>query len=171
MTAQVPDYITYKNKEYALFENPLLPFLIENSIQFSSTSTANYRGYIANWEIRESDEGRKLFLTRLQANLPPKEKFSLDDLFANCEDGVFADWYSGSLKCPFGRQLEYVHAGYASVYEFELLFEIEKGLVIHQETKINNLDKINQKYLTTSDTSFEHNQSLLNKIKRFLIGK
>lgn len=42
---------------------------------------------------------------------------------------VFANWFTGDLRAPYGKLVEYVHAGYASVYEKELRISIAQGVV------------------------------------------
>lgn len=45
---------------------------------------------------------------------------------------VFAEWFTGVLRVPQGRQVEYVHAGFASRYEGYLLLQIERGRVVRR---------------------------------------
>ena len=54
------------------------------------------------------------------------EKF-FPDKFADGK--VFADWFTGTLSIPQGEIIEYVHMGYNSVYEKEILIEIHNGKV------------------------------------------
>ena len=42
---------------------------------------------------------------------------------------VLAEWYSGILRCSFGEILNYVHGGFGSEYEKDLIFHIESGRV------------------------------------------
>ena len=51
---------------------------------------------------------------------------------------VFAHWYSGVLRIPQGELLEYVHAGYGSIYEKDLLIDVENGVVINTSTRVNS---------------------------------
>ena len=53
----------------------------------------------------------------------------LERLFPGYGDRVFAHWYSGTLRVPQGWQLRYVHMGYASTYERDLMLEIERGVL------------------------------------------
>ena len=53
----------------------------------------------------------------------------LERLFPGYGDRVFAHWYSGTLRVPQGRQLRYVHMGYASTYERGLMLEIELSML------------------------------------------
>jgi len=56
-------------------------------------------------------------------------ELSLKNLF-NSETKVFADWYSGTIRCPYGDIIQYVHMGYDSLYSNELLFYIVEGIVL-----------------------------------------
>lgn len=78
-------------------------------------STACWRGYIGTWEIKDG----KFYLRRLQG------RYRLRG-----EDPLFADWFSGVLRIPRGERLLYVHMGFGSVYEEDVLVKIEKGAVV-----------------------------------------
>jgi hypothetical protein len=78
------------------------------------SSTACWRGYQGTWEIRDG----RFFLAALRG------KFRLRD------DGlIWADWFSGVLRIPRGKVLQYVHMGFGSVYEEEIHVKVEKGVV------------------------------------------
>jgi len=82
-----------------------------NTIIFS---TGCCRAYIGTWSIVDN----RFFLVRLEG------KYRLVG-----DEPLFADWFSGVLRIPKGKLLEYVHFGFESVYEQELLIEIKKGIV------------------------------------------
>ena len=74
-TKQVPDYLNYKNKKLTLntgwgHPSPLQAYYYQNNLEYPFTwsSTANYRGHIAIWEISDN----KLFLKEIQID---KEKY------------------------------------------------------------------------------------------------
>ena len=54
---------------------------------------------------------------------------------------IFADWYTGVLRIPKGGILNYIHAGFDSVYEQELYIIIENGIVIRSKT-IDNRNRV-----------------------------
>jgi hypothetical protein len=58
---------------------------------------------------------------------------------------VRAIWYSGVLQIPCGNCLRYVHMGYMSVYEEDMLLYVEGGRVIKQETRKNVVKKCPEK--------------------------
>ena len=44
------------------------------------------------------------------------------------------DWYSGTIRLPQGKLLNYVHGGYGSTYEQDVLLHIEQGVLV--ETRV-----------------------------------
>ena len=146
-TGQEPDVIIYNGKTYSLFANPLEdfykdrkkrpPFRVEPNVM----STGNWRGYVATWTI----ENGILYLVKIDAwicrdwNAQRCRKAKLSAIFARrYRDGkVKADWFSGELRIPDGKLLQYVHMGYGSVYERELTLTVESGRVV-KESVIDN---------------------------------
>ena len=123
-TEQIPDYIIYKGEKYTLdigwgHPSPLEVYYIRTGISkpFSSYSTANYRGHVATWEIRDSG----LYLLTIDTKIyrthtglyyseerhRPKDTIvapgfysitSLNKTEDNVTEIVFADWFSGVLE-------------------------------------------------------------------------
>jgi hypothetical protein len=81
-------------------------------------STACWREYIGTWEIKDG----KFYLRRLVGCYRFRD-----------EEPIFADWVSGTLRIPMGERLQYVHMGFGSVYEKDLLIKLEKGIVVSRE--------------------------------------
>jgi hypothetical protein len=130
MTAQVSETLIYQGQELMMCETPLDSYLIQKRIEFLSETTANWRGYKGTWEIKGSDEqGYRLYLVSLTANITGWKKVELDYLFPKYPEGVFAHWYSGRARCPRGKLLNYVHGGYASTYEEDLFFDFNEGVL------------------------------------------
>jgi hypothetical protein len=78
-----------------------------------------------------------LYLIGLNGSLEGGRKASLETVFPGFSRRVFAHWFSGKIRLPQGRQLEYVHMGYGSTYERDLLLTIERGVVTQQTIKQN----------------------------------
>lgn len=153
-TAQVPDFITIEGEKLALYANPLESFLRilkQRPRLFHEPyrmSTANWRGYVANWAIIKGE----LYLTGIEAFDCPIAKqpvdarnckrVTLESMFPDkvTRDGVLASWFTGKLTIPKGKMLQYVHMGYGSVYEGEIVLEVEKGKLIRTQ-KIDNRSK------------------------------
>ncbi len=88
-------------------------------------STACWREYLGTWKIKDG----KFYLLRVEGKCKLVGTKPL-----------FADWYSGILIVPHGELLEYVHAGYASVFEKETQILVENGLVVASRTIDNRTD-------------------------------
>lgn len=139
MTAQHREKLRYNGEIYHLAVEPLYPYIKKKKIIFVPHTTACWRGYYGSWSI---DDG-KLYLTDLIAYAPKQpdeqtdprralfssEKVGLEYLFPE-QDKVFAKWFSGELRIPYGKMLRYVHQGYASIYEKELFLKIKKGKLV-----------------------------------------
>ena len=122
MTTQIPDIIFLNAKPFRLYSTPLKGFLERSDPRpvFNASSTANWRGYIARWEVFDN----RLFLTGLfgtgrivPAHLIdelPTHPFEcagdgakplrLADLFPEQAPLVFAEWVTGHLILPAGPQ-------------------------------------------------------------------
>ena len=141
MTAQVSETLIYKGKETMMFTNPLGPYLKANNISFVSPHTANWRGYVGKWEIKGSEESsERLYLVELKAHRDYENIVGLEEIFSGFPDGVFAHWFSGTIRLPQGKQLKYEHMGYMSLYEYDLFLEVKKGVVTNKHAVHNTVD-------------------------------
>jgi hypothetical protein len=137
-TAQVPDIISYEGKKRPLLTNPLESYFKEEGRPKFFTSpgarvTSNWRGYVANWEIADGT----LYLVGLDSwickGLGPDdcERADLKEIFGGkFRDGkVKADWFTGDLRMSDGELLQYVHMGYGSVYERDIILSVAAGKI------------------------------------------
>lgn len=138
-TAQMPDILIYEGKEESIFTNPLESYFggehprPEGLFKFSCT--ANWRGYMATWEIKEGS----LYLVKIVEGTCSMDapEIPVSGIFPGKKAPVLADWYSGSLRIPQGELLSYTHMGYESVYEKELVLEIKSGKLVNKATVKN----------------------------------
>lgn len=132
-TMQQPDRLTYKDLKLGLsaswaFPSPLEIYYHQTGIKypFKGTSTANYRGFIANWEIKDD----KLFLYKIEVGKkqfnPQHFKVKSNDPSYNEEKEIFADWFSGVIECSFRKKDDF---NYITSY----YFQIREGVIIEQE--------------------------------------
>lgn len=146
MTAQIPDKLRYDGKLHSLFAEPLESWPGKAGVHLVAGNTANWRGYIALWEIADGklyfkDVSGKVCAKTEEAELPvskcgrrhggacePREAL-LEDIFPGANGQVLATWFSGTLKVPLGKMLNYVHMGYASEFEGYLLIDVVGGHV------------------------------------------
>lgn len=136
MTAQIAEKLIYGDKEIPLFSNPLSLYVKQTGLSFESPHTACWRGYVGTWEIIETLGVERLYLVGLTAYHSFEEAVGLSDVFPGC-DKVFAHWFTGELRCPQSELLNYVHGGYASTYEYDLLMEFKQGVLINKHARHN----------------------------------
>lgn len=137
MTAQIPERLRYNGENHSMCTNPLDDFFAaeKTSPQFKVNCTALWRGYVGQWEIVDD----RLYLTELQGTLKSGDEASVTTVLPGFPGSVFAHWYSGTIRIPQGEQLEYVHGGYASTYEKDLLLELERGVVKNVHIRQNGI--------------------------------
>jgi hypothetical protein len=141
-TAQIGDVLTLDGKQYSIQTNPLEPFLTANPDKLPKsniTSSGNWRGYIATWEIRDD----RLLLKDIEI-LMEKKGTAHDTEYRSVLTTVFpepsyiiADWFTGNIIIPIGKLSEYVHMGYASTFDKYIVLTIENGVA----TRRRQLDK------------------------------
>jgi len=137
MTAQIPDRIVIDGETMPLCTMPLGTYFALGGKQLAlePVSTALWRAYVATWEIRDE----RLYLVGIDATLRGGRFATLEDFFPGFPTRVFAHWYSGVLRVPQGALLRYVHAGFASRTESDLLIDIEDGVTVGRTTRVNGV--------------------------------
>lgn len=135
MTAQIPEKLRYKEEDVEMCTTPLYDYfaLGIRRPRFESGCTALWRGYVGSWEIAHE----RLYLVALYGVLEDGTQATLETLFPHASNRVFAYWYSGTLRVPQGKRLEYVHLGYESTYERDLLLDIERGVLVATAERTN----------------------------------
>jgi hypothetical protein len=98
-TDQVRDIVTFRGERSTTLERPLNDFLrrLPTVPRFDVSSTANYKGYTATWELKDS----RLFLKSFNATTNG-HPFSVAWLFPTRSLPILADWYSGTLHIVDG---------------------------------------------------------------------
>lgn len=139
MTAQVPEALLFKGERLELCSEPLAQFFSQsgNESPFMGTSTACWRGYVGTWEL----DAERLYLVDLASGDTDHTFSVLPLIFPEASERIFADWVSGKLRVPQGKLLEYVHGGYGSTYESDLILTVEKGVLQSTEVRANELPK------------------------------
>ncbi|WP_299430540.1 hypothetical protein [uncultured Maribacter sp.] len=142
MTAQIKEILCIDNVKYAIATEPLKPYLssLNNKPKFFMDNTACWRGYTGEWQLTQD----KLYLNSINGNIyNGKDNIEVVDinyLFPN-QDRVFASWYTGTIRVPDGKMIKYVHMGYESKYERDLLFNFKKGILIDYEYIDNSMEE------------------------------
>lgn len=135
MAAQLPDLIWLDGIRMDLYSNPLELYWDQHIRPDFVTSAECKRGYIAKWEIRNDT----LMLNRIEGKIKKRYFFfwkkiipyTLNKLFKKAGDrSVIATWVTGKLRIPQGNRTFYVHEGYESRFEREMVITIQKAKVI-----------------------------------------
>lgn len=130
------EVLLYNGKKYHMTSLPFSDYLdTRKDIILFQYHTANYRGYFGKWEVRDN----KLYLIDLDANVAGTKGVELDYFFPG-QSEVFAEWFSGEVELELGEILEYVHAGFGSVFEKEIHLFFENGILI-SESEVDNREK------------------------------
>jgi len=135
MTAQSGENLLYEGKDYSMCSEPLNQYFELSGVtpNFESPSTDLWRGYVGSWSIIEN----RLYLVNLIGFNKDGTESNLSVLFPKYPERVFAHWYSGTLRIPDGKMLNYEHMGYGSTYERDIIIEVEKGMVTEVKIKHN----------------------------------
>ncbi len=115
---------------------PLSDYFVLRGLRpdFQDISTACWRCYVGEWDITLD----RLYLIGIRADYKDGTEVTLGSLFPGYDSRVFAHWYSGVLSIPQGDLVEYVHMGYASVYERDLLLSVEQGVIVDSQVRVNS---------------------------------
>ncbi len=148
-TAQVADILIYNNDTLSILDNPLEQLSDIYSLRLKlfgnktgCITTACERKYIAEWTIIDN----QLYLTGIYSccYFEDKIKSDLKQLFGKkfINGKVKADWVTANISSPQGKLLYYVHSGYESLYEKEVVFEIVDGQLKTTTSYDNSKSKI-----------------------------
>ncbi len=150
MTAQFGNRIYLNGSYHPLLSAPEQEFWdrLGSRPSFVAQSTANWSGYISHWAVREdilhlTDIVGTVCQRSAEVGVEPtswcsvghcgacdEQAFSLAGFCEVPFGGILADWYSGELRIPQGEVVEYVHVGWASGYERDLILEVVRGKIV-----------------------------------------
>jgi len=178
MTSQTRERLLYKGQDYGMATEPLEQYLkTRNDIHINNgiIDTGCRRGYVGSWEIRDN----RLFLIGLKGigeeidervTFPEKRKIDLNYIFPN-EERVFASWFSGHIRLEIGELLKYVHLGYESIHEKDLVLTLENGVIVHEEEFDNsNVENVQTAHsrLQTMDEQLTEIEKMENRLMRLI---
>jgi len=131
MTAQISESLQLDGEQVPMMATPLEQYfeLGGERPEFHATCSALWRGYRASWEIIDD----RLYLVGLQGTGPGGRTINQKDLFPDYAERAFAHWYSGTIRIPRGKLLEYVHGGFGSQYEQDLMLTLDRGVVVSRQ--------------------------------------
>jgi hypothetical protein len=136
MTAQVPESLIFQGAQHNMFAEPLESYFSTGAERpnFAAMTTACWRGYEAEWEV----DGDRLYLVKLTGVVWDGPPVTVASLFPDTPERAFAHWFSGTVRLPRGEQIQYVHMGYESVYEQDLLLEFDRGVLVRTQMRVNS---------------------------------
>jgi hypothetical protein len=137
MTAQIGEYLCYQGGGVTMATEPLESYFAigGRNPKFMATNSANWRGYVGGWEILAG----RLYLVKLSGVLEDGSDVSLETVFPGFPERVFAHWYTGTIRIPGGKRLQYVHGGYRSVYERDEMLELHRGVIRRTWVRYNGV--------------------------------
>jgi len=130
-TAQIPNKIIYKGKEYQVGSDPMEGYFKkfpEKKPQSEVRLSALWRGYIATFELNDN----ALFLKDIVIVIQEKGSTSFGTKSVLSEvvpsnKKLKIDWFRRLLLLPHGEIIEDDYAGYETKYENYILLEIDAG--------------------------------------------
>jgi tetratricopeptide (TPR) repeat protein len=150
-TRQIRDIIIYQGEELRIDGAPFEAYCEKNRCpHFPEDSSANWRGYVATWEI-ESD-------TLYLIDISTSTGIRLDELFLGQEGKIRASWFTGKLRIRRGKLLLYDDSdglGYGPVCEQEVILSVQDGRVIRTELIDNTVCFEEGPALKSCDTARE----------------
>jgi hypothetical protein len=152
-TGQMGESIEFEGKNYYTHGFPPLDSKIPHG---RGGCTALWRGYLGSWVIAD----RQLYLKQVITHLPTAEPNPLFEKLEKSDNHCAGDyqidlekiyghkapipatWFTGYLALNDGERLEYVHMGFASTYERNILLHFKNG-------------RLTQKTVTDNTASFK----------------
>ena len=164
-TGQIGDLLIIGKDTVEIFSNPLEDYFEQKksrlfgTVEMQGNCSALWRGYVATWKI----ENDSLYLIRLQTNYCDEQKTEIEVKSEFGVNKVFAYWADLTIRRPKGRLLQYIHMGYASIYEEEEYYQIGKGKLLKTS---------NTKYLEEDkDLLFPNEYYLQDTIKKLILKR
>lgn len=124
MTAQVGDTLIIAGEAHMIAGCPALPWHDPRLVELTRTqvaerfdnaaynTTACWRGYIARWRLEDG----KLYFEGSQG------KFVFEG-----PTPILADWVTEEIRIPQGDMIAYLHMGFGSIHEEDLILQIRMG--------------------------------------------
>jgi len=128
-TSQVAEVIIVNDEPIPLLAEPLAPMLEQQKVADNLhaalggwCTTANWRGYVGTWEIRDG----ALYLVKLASRCHEPSEVPLDAVIPGASSPQRAYWFSGNLTIPLVKRSIGWHLG-----EEFMLMRYELVTVVH----------------------------------------
>lgn len=140
MTAQTPEILIIDGEPHKMRSEPLGAYFEQTGTRpaLERPNTACWRGYVGTWEII----GNQLYLVGFEGWRSGGSKMTLEDLFPGSGGEVLADWFSGKVEVPTGELLHYIHLGYASIYEKDIILKFHNGNLLSRRVRNNRFNPV-----------------------------
>lgn len=158
-TAQIAERIIINGDTISMFSCPLeyLPHKeyeeLDKMLDKKYSSTALWRAYMGTWEIKNN----QLYLLKVEDKNGEIRVSHILQKY-NTPNGIKASWFSGIIKCIRGKNIQYVHMGFESVYEYETIYTIKKGKIVSSKNYHNEI-----KWCTNTDEPWKDVAIFINK--------
>ncbi|NDV67365.1 hypothetical protein [Dysgonomonas sp. 25] len=162
-TEQVPDQLLLNDKKLSLYTgwghpSPLETYFQQKDIKspFAMLSTANYRGHIATWEIKDNKFFLKEIKVRNDVYKPEKYDIKSKSDTTILDGKVFADWFCGVLQCFTDKDSYYFYIRYGEVIDEQVITKkdykkiqniTEKDTTNHELMRKYSMLYLNQNYI------------------------
>jgi [ribosomal protein S18]-alanine N-acetyltransferase len=131
-TGQISDRVRFNGVDGFLVEGPLgdLLWQLADPPEFESTSTANWKGYVAAWEIKDG----VLYLTSFEGQVKGK-MVGPEVILSGRPLPVRADWFTGRLRIVLGEVVNRPRRPslYDLIFERGVELHLIKGRVVRSE--------------------------------------
>ncbi|WP_455958380.1 hypothetical protein [Methylorubrum aminovorans] len=153
MTAQMPDRILIDGSYETLkfWGWPFPPEVdLPDGWHFGGGTTATQRGYSSTWEA----SGGRLYLRDFGGTLVhwgsgQQRMIKKEDLLPG-SGPTFAHWVSSIFKVALGERVGYSHSGYGYHYDRYRILDIQAGVIVRDEIKLNDIISDEQKNMYRS---------------------
>lgn len=140
MTAQTPEILIIDGEPHKMRSEPLEAYFEQTGTRpaLERPHTGCWRGYVGTWEVI----GNQLYLVGFEGWRSGGAKMSLEDLFPESGGKVLAGWFSGKVEVPSGELLHYIHLGYASIYEKDIILKFHNGNLLSRRVRNNRFNPV-----------------------------
>lgn len=135
-TAQVYEILRFEGQVFSMGALPFESYPGREAIKIPMESTACWRGYRGEWEIRDD----RLYLVALTRCDDTQNIWR--QILPKTSPPLAATWFNGIVRLPQGRMLAYVHMGFASVHERDLYLVIRDGVLVGRFDVRNDIDTL-----------------------------
>lgn len=177
MTMQRAELLFYDGAWQSLHSLPLEPYfeLVGTRPNFTRFLSSVGRGYVGCWAVVE----RRLYLTELQqlgfekrpdGSVSPgmvADPALLSAMFPDQDAPLFADWYSGELRCPQGEIVATGRGEFGDLYERYLVLSVECGVIV-QENIVEGFARVRAHDIPISEETASEQNDRMAKLRNWI---